>query len=65
MKAHSGVTRMLTVMVYVLISVHIISCLWVMTSKVDNYNEDTWLYRKNAISATGADQYLFAIYWAF
>lgn len=56
---------MLTVMVYVLISVHIISCLWVMTSKVDNYNEDTWLYRKNAISATGADQYLFAIYWAF
>ena len=56
---------MLTVMVYVIISVHIISCLWVMTSKIDNYNENTWLFRKGVVNASGADQYLFAIYWAF
>ncbi len=55
MRNNQGITRMLTVLVYVLISVHIISCLWVMTSKIDNYNPDTWLYRKDAIDSSSAD----------
>lgn len=38
MRANSGMSRMCSVLVYVMIALHIISCLWVMTSKIDNLN---------------------------
>lgn len=36
-----------------------------MSSRIDNFNEDTWIVRKEARDLPAADQYLFAIYWAF
>ncbi len=65
MKGNSGMMRMMSVLVYVMVALHIISCLWVMTSKFDNFHEDTWLVRTEAINDSAADQYLLSLYWAF
>ena len=65
MRSNSGMTRMCSVLVYVMIALHIISCLWVMTSKIDDVHPDTWLARTESIDSSAADQYLLSIYWAF
>lgn len=65
LRSHSGVARMLSVIIYVVFSLHIITCLWIVTSKNDNYHPDTWLVRTGADEQSPSHQYLIALYWAF
>ncbi len=65
LRSHSGIMRMLVILVYVVFSLHLITCMWVVTSKMDDYHPDTWLVRTGAVDMPPTHQYLISLYWAF
>jgi hyperpolarization activated cyclic nucleotide-gated potassium channel 1 len=47
MKMNAGVMRMLSVTITVAFIVHLMSCLWFLVAKMDDFNPDTWVTRLN------------------
>ena len=45
--------------------VHIISCIWFFTAKLDGFAPDTWVSRLGMVDADNSALYLAAVYWAF
>ena len=46
-RMNAGVMRMITVAITVFFMVHIVSCLWFLVAKFDDFNPDTWVVRKD------------------
>ena len=44
---NSGVNRLLTLFVTVMIVVHLMGCLWHYLAKFDDYDNDSWVSRIN------------------
>ena len=61
---NTAVVRMVQGMVASVILTHLFACLWFMTSKLDDFNPDTWVYRLNLIDEDPSIQYLWSLYWS-
>jgi hypothetical protein len=59
-----GVFKMLMVAVSVLFLVHLMGCFWFLQAKLDSFNPNTWVIRKNYMDDPHSLQYLASIYWA-
>lgn len=46
------------------LSVHIISCLFYLSARANNYDDTTWVYRSNLVSCSTSEKYLTSFYWA-
>ena len=44
--------------------IHLFSCLWYLTAKLDDLNDDTWVVRKGLIYAPTVLLYSESVYWA-
>lgn len=60
---HTG-TRLLTFFCSVFVCVHIMSCMWVFTAKLEDH-PDTWIIAKGFQDGNTKNLYIAAIYWAF
>ena len=61
---HSA-TRLFSSIMSIIISVHIISCLWFYTSKIDEFSPNTWVIRYNFQDKDITTSYITCLYWAF
>ena len=57
--------RMIFTFSYIMLCIHIISCIWCFSAKIQGYAPDTWIYRSGLIDNSNFDIYLSAVYWAF
>jgi hypothetical protein len=44
-KMNAGIVRMITVTISVFFLVHLVGCIWFLSSKLDDFNPDTWVVR--------------------
>jgi len=44
--------------------IHLTSCFWFMTAKLDDFNEKTWVVRLNMQDSGNFDLYITSVYWA-
>lgn len=59
-----SVTRLFTSVMTILISLHICSCLWYYTSKLEDFNPSTWVVRLGYQDSDIPTLYITSIYWA-
>ena len=44
-KMNVAAGRMILILILGCFVVHLVSCLWYFLAKIDDFNEDTWVYR--------------------
>ena len=54
----------MTFMGTVVVSVHIASCIWYLTAKLDDFSPECWIIRNNLSDSSISKKYLASIYWA-
>ena len=57
-------TKMLKLVLFGAFLIHLFSCLWYLTAKLDDLNDDTWVVRKGLIYAPTVLLYSESVYWA-
>ena len=57
-------TKMLKLGVLGLFLIHLFSCFWYLTAKLDNLNADTWVMRRGLIDGGTTLLYFESVYWA-
>lgn len=57
-------TKMLKLVVLGVFLVHLFSCIWYLTAKMDDMNDNTWPVRKDLIYASTMLLYWESVYWA-
>ena len=62
---NTGLIRLISFILSVLIIVHIVGCLWHFTAVLYNFDGTTWVVRNNLIDASNFSVYVASIYWAF
>lgn len=60
----TSIVKFLNTVFTILISLHIISCLWYLTAKIDDFGPDTWIYRNNLLDLSAFESYVYSVYWA-
>ena len=58
-----GLKRLLVVAALVLFFSHLISCMWYMVAKIDDFSSNTWVIRNGIQHETTAFKYLMSFYW--
>lgn len=48
----------------VFVSIHIAACFWFMSSRISNYEPNTWVVRNQLIDEDPLSQYLASLYWS-
>lgn len=61
---HSA-TRFFISIMSILIAVHISSCIWYFTAKIDDFSPDTWVVRYDYQDADIFTLYITCLYWSF
>lgn len=61
--SHSGV-QMISTFSMIILSLHIISCLWYFVARFYEFDPDTWISRQGMLDSELFDLYLTSIYWA-
>lgn len=61
--SHSGV-RLLGTASMILLSLHIVACLWYFVARFYEFSPDTWIIRYGILDSSTFDIYLVCIYWA-
>ena len=64
-KMNSGIMRMISVSVTVVLLVHLCGCAWFLSAKFQDFDPDTWVVRMGYVDKGPGEQYLVSIYWAF
>jgi len=44
---------------------HFAACFWYFIAKLDDFNENTWVYRYEYVNASYITKYVASFYWAF
>ena len=57
-------TKMVKLAMFGLFLIHLFSCFWYLTAKLDEFNDDTWVIRRDLIYASLTTQYFESIYWS-
>lgn len=60
----AAATNMLKLVVMGVFLIHLFSCLWFLTAKLDEMNDDTWVVRKDLVYAGTFLLYFESVYWA-
>ena len=47
-----------------LITSHLAACVWFYTSRFQDFDTDTWVYREHMVNASYATKYITAYFWA-
>ncbi len=63
LRINDGLKRLLIVAALVLFFSHLITCLWYLVAKIDDYSPETWVVRKGVEDETIAFKYLMGFYW--
>ena len=61
--SHSGV-RLIRTISMILLSLHIVACLWYFIARFYEFSPDTWIVRFNLVDSSTFDIYLACFYWA-
>lgn len=61
--SHSA-TQMLGTFFMILLSLHIVSCLWYFMARFYEFGPDTWIYRRGLLDSSLFESYLTSLYWA-
>jgi hyperpolarization activated cyclic nucleotide-gated potassium channel 1 len=64
LKMYSGVTRLITAVFVVLLILHFTACMWYYSARLDDFNPDTWIFRKNLQDESKGMLYITSLYWA-
>jgi ABC-type phosphate transport system permease subunit len=64
MQINAGIMNLFAFIAMILICVHVSSCLWYLTAKIDNYGPETWVVKNNFQDESIAKKYLASLYWA-
>ncbi|EAR99256.2 cation channel family protein (macronuclear) [Tetrahymena thermophila SB210] len=64
-QVNSGILRLVNLFFFVFVAVHFIGCMWYYEAKLYDFNEETWVYRKNLLDSDNSTQYLYSIYFVF
>ncbi|CAG9323774.1 unnamed protein product [Blepharisma stoltei] len=56
--------RIMGIFFTVMILTHFISCIWIFSAKLDNYNPNTWIVKNGYIDSSEMRIYLASFYWA-
>lgn len=59
-----SVMRMFQSCISIVLCLHIATCLWYFTAKLENFQPETWVTRENYIDSDTATIYLTSLYWA-
>ena len=62
-RINDGVKRLLVVLGLTLFFSHLVTCLWVLFAKLDDYSADTWVARTDSLNRAPAYQYFLGFYW--
>lgn len=57
--------RLLSFFFTVLVCVHLMSCMWFLVAKIEEFGPNTWVVQTNTQDKSTASQYISAFYWAF
>lgn len=44
---------------------HFSASFWYFIARIDDFNEDTWVYRHNLLESTYIERYTTSFYWSF
>lgn len=47
-----------------IVIVHFVACMWYFSSKIYDFNEDTWVNRKGYLERSTGSKYIFSFYWS-
>ena len=47
-----------------IVIVHFVACMWYFSSKIYDFNEETWVYRKGYLERSIGSKYIFSFYWS-
>ena len=61
----NSVSRFLKGILTVTIAVHVFSCMWYFSAKIENFSPDTWVVRYNYQDSDTQTLYITCLYWAF
>jgi cytochrome c oxidase assembly factor CtaG len=64
MKLSSAMSRLISGIITAVLLTHITACLWYLTAKFDDFNEDTWVARKELTELQPIELYTWAMHWA-
>lgn len=64
-KMNVAAGRMILILILGCFFVHLVSCLWYFIAKIDEFNEDTWVYRMKKQDEGVSHIYLECLYWSF
>jgi CRP-like cAMP-binding protein len=64
LKTYSGVTRLITAVLVVLLVTHFTACMWYYSARLDDFSPDTWIVRFNLQDKDKSRLYTTALYWA-
>ena len=62
--SQTGVKRIFFITTVTLLLTHLIACLWFLFARLNHFNPDTWVYKRNIQTNSAAYQYLVAFYWS-
>jgi hypothetical protein len=62
-RKYSGFLRLFNSMIYAFIMIHLMSCLWHLVAKLQNYAPDTWVARGGYQDKSAFYKYLLGVYW--
>ncbi|OMJ65665.1 hypothetical protein SteCoe_37823 [Stentor coeruleus] len=52
------------IFVVIALCLHLVSCIFYVSARIDDFNPDTWVSRNGLKNAEASDKYLASIYWA-
>jgi len=58
-----SVMRLISLVFGVLISVHVMTCFWYLTARLENFGIDTWVFREGYMNSDIFSSYLASLYW--
>lgn len=64
LQVNSRVFKLVKFLLYVMISVHLMACVWFFAAKMQNFGVDCWVVRYNLAESSTGKQYLSAIYFS-
>ncbi len=63
-KMNVAAGRMIMMMILGCFLVHLVSCLWYFLAKIDDFGEETWIYRMKEVDKPIKHIYLECLYWS-
>lgn len=61
----NSVMRLMTFFLAVIICIHVMSCIWFFSAKLQGFAPETWVVRHGYMDDDTSSQYLASAYWAF